>query len=424
MGRGRQTYSICATCGGWVYDWKLERSGGWCNKCQSVMPGWKSMAPGTAAADKGKSTGKGPPWRKPTAVHGTLAELSSMLERVESLTAQMAPQVDLGPVKAVQSQVQAAAAAAAPKKEVSKELELRQAINKLNRCQLEVDSSAAALQEAEDHVLQLRTKNQKAIEDAADAVLEHKRALAAYQAETVCQDPEPPQQADWQAPAVGDLFDDLDEYEEEDKAKLVKFKADMEALDKLLQAAAGQFRKFSELKQQADRFRRQAQKKRKTTEDETKNDAQEAQEQKRERKEVIDKIKQQAEHKARGAKAKTAPAAYRDAAHKFITEEGKQKDIIMMCETHVDRGRLEQVREVVARDGWKLQGTAAVPTKRSEKGTTGGEFILARTHLACTGYDLLRKRIVDNGDVDPFRGFAALNVHTRSGNVILISAYL
>eukprot|EP00959_Pyramimonas_sp_CCMP1952_P024415 512517-Pyramimonas_sp.AAC.1 len=96
----------------------------------------------------------------------------------------------------------------------------------------------------------------------------------------------------------------------------------------------------------------------------------------------------------------------------------------MMCETHVDLARLEQVREEVSRDGWKLQGTAAAPTKRSEKGTTGGEFILARTHLASTGHDLLRKRIVENGDVDPFRGFSALNVHTRSGNVILISAYL
>eukprot|EP00959_Pyramimonas_sp_CCMP1952_P190403 3982346-Pyramimonas_sp.AAC.1 len=93
----------------------------------------------------------------------------------------------------------------------------------------------------------------------------------------------------------------------------------------------------------------------------------------------------------------------------------------MMCEAHVDCNKLEQVREEVSRDGWKLSGTAAVPTKRSETGTSGGEFIVAKTHLACTGYDVLRKRMVDNGDVDPFRGFAALNVHTRSGNIILVA---
>eukprot|EP00959_Pyramimonas_sp_CCMP1952_P398439 8348566-Pyramimonas_sp.AAC.1 len=178
--------------------------------------------PGYGAVGKSKG-GKGPPWRKPTAVHGLLAELSSMLVRVEALTAQMAPQVDLGPVKAVPSQVQAAAQA--PKKEVSKELELRQAIKKLNRCQLEVEKTSSTLQDAEEKILQLCTNSEKAIEEAADA------------AETACQPPDPPL-AEWQAPAVGDLFDDLGDYEEEDRTKLKKFKANMEALDKLLQAAA------------------------------------------------------------------------------------------------------------------------------------------------------------------------------------------
>eukprot|EP00959_Pyramimonas_sp_CCMP1952_P383698 8041035-Pyramimonas_sp.AAC.1 len=58
----------------------------------------------------------------------------------------------------------------------------------------------------------------------------------------------------------------------------------------------------------------------------------------------------------------------------------------MMCETHLDGTTLEEVREKFARYGWKMMGTAAMATKRSEKCTTGGDIILARTHLARTGY--------------------------------------
>ncbi|CAK0813171.1 unnamed protein product [Prorocentrum cordatum] len=254
--------------------------------------------------------------------------------------------------------------------------------------------------------------------------MEHKRALATYQAETARQPPA--RQAEWQAPVVGDLFDDIDEYDEEDRTKLTKFKHDLEAFGKLLQMAAAQYRQFNQCKQQADTLRTHAERKRKAAEG---NEAQI-----RERKEVAENIKKQAEQNAQAAKGRVAGKATphnnavlgsegaADAGYE--RDAGGEKYMITMCETHLDGTKLEEARGKVARDGRKMMGAAAAATKRSEKGTTGGDIILSRTRLARFGHDVPRRRIVDNGEVDPFRRIAALSAHARSGNAALIAACL
>eukprot|EP00959_Pyramimonas_sp_CCMP1952_P449247 9406620-Pyramimonas_sp.AAC.1 len=46
-------------------------------------------------------------------------------------------------------------------------------------------------------------------------------------------------------------------------------------------------------------------------------------------------------------------------AHKFINEQGNDMDIIMMSETHMAKDKMKQVKVDVAKDGWKMAGTAA-----------------------------------------------------------------
>ena len=46
-----------------------------------------------------------------------------------------------------------------------------------------------------------------------------------------------------------------------------------------------------------------------------------------------------------------------------------------------------------------------------------------KSHVACTTYDTMRERIQADGGKDPFYGFTAVNLHTRAGNLVLITAY-
>eukprot|EP00959_Pyramimonas_sp_CCMP1952_P031044 651092-Pyramimonas_sp.AAC.1 len=64
-----------------------------------------------------------------------------------------------------------------------------------------------------------------------------------------------------------------------------------------------------------------------------------------------------------------------------------------------------------------MAGTAAAPTQRSEDGTSGGELILVKSHIACSTYDTIRERLQNDGEKDPFYGFTAVNLHTKAGNV-------
>ncbi|CAK0830570.1 unnamed protein product, partial [Prorocentrum cordatum] len=355
--RKRRTYTVCSGCSGWVFDWELQRSGGWCNKCDNYITGWRFR--------QGKE------------------------------------KVDLGPLIAKDQKPS----------EVPKSQALRQAISKLDQKKAALGKAASQLMEAERWLKLAQEKHDKALEEAADAEEEHEQTLRAYsnsaipaagrsQRQAAAED----EAATWKAPAVDpDLFANLEDYEAEDKEKLFRFKSDMEALASLLKKAKKQYTGFTEAKKQADAIHASHKaKKRKEIQ---------------QRKERLDRLRSDAKTKA-GGKIECGPKT-----HKYINEEGTDMYIIMMCETHIPHDKLKQVKVDVAKNGWKMTGTAAVPTKRLELGNLGGEIILAKSHIACSTYDTIRERLQVEGKKDPFYGFAAVNLHTKAGNVVLISAY-
>ncbi|CAK0878889.1 unnamed protein product, partial [Prorocentrum cordatum] len=58
------------------------------------------------------------------------------------------------------------------------------------------------------------------------------------------------------------------------------------------------------------------------------------------------------------------------------------------------------------------------------KGNTGGEIILSRYHVQATTFNHLRDLAISQRRPDPFRGFTPMVWHRRSGNLVVIAAYL
>ncbi|CAK0845035.1 unnamed protein product [Prorocentrum cordatum] len=92
-------------------------------------------------------------------------------------------------------------------------------------------------------------------------------------------------------------------------------------------------------------------------------------------------------------------------------------------ETHVTEAKLIQYRANLDVDGWKLSACAAVGTGRSAEGTSGGEWVLARSHLATTSFDRQRALMTKGRLKDPCRGWVPTVWHLRAGNLIVIAAY-
>ena len=66
----------------------------------------------------------------------------------------------------------------------------------------------------------------------------------------------------------------------------------------------------------------------------------------------------------------------------FFFRDRSEFDLDALVETHLPIARHEQISDQLRAVGWKLtEFTAARPSPRSAKGTTGGAAILARSHL-------------------------------------------
>eukprot|EP00959_Pyramimonas_sp_CCMP1952_P391152 8197292-Pyramimonas_sp.AAC.1 len=72
-------YTVCGSCSGWVFDWKLQRSGGWCDRCGDVIdsPAWRSCG------DQ-ETRGERPPWWTSNRARLTPEqELDSLIKKFE-----------------------------------------------------------------------------------------------------------------------------------------------------------------------------------------------------------------------------------------------------------------------------------------------------------------------------------------------------
>ncbi|CAK0911795.1 unnamed protein product, partial [Prorocentrum cordatum] len=442
----RQTYTVCSGCSNWVYDWKLQRTGGWCNKCNDYLSGWSEQPPSAGRSQRGD--GK-PPWAKQpvTSPADELQHIINKFQLGKGAYATAKAMVDLGPLQALQAQLTAKAPTPA---EIPKAKALRQAISNLDQKKAALAKATSQLAEAERCLGVATERHNKALEEAADAEEEHEAVLRAYSSEAIPSQDEA-SATEWKAPEVDPtLFDNLDDFEPEDKKKLLKFRSDLSSLAKLLESAQKQYTEFTELKKQADAIHASHKaKKRKAntgeeapaaapppaTDDDSKATAgSEADKQPSE--EEVQQRKDRLERSLLKLKALLLLVAiafskvffsnitqWGPKAHKFINEQGNDMDIIMMCETHLAQDQMKQVKVDVAKDGWKSAGTAAVPTKRSANGTSGGELILVKSHIACSTYDTIRERLQNDGKKDPFYGFTAVNLHTKAGNVVLVTAY-
>jgi hypothetical protein len=157
--------------------------------------------------------------------------------------------VDLGPLQALQAQLTAKAPTPA---EIPKAKALRQAISNMDQKKVALAKATSQLVEAERWLGVATERHNKALEEAADAEEEHEAILRAYSSEAIPSLDEATA-TEWKAPEVDPtLFDNLDDYEPEDKNKLLKFRSDLSSLAQLLESAQKQYTEFTELKKQAD----------------------------------------------------------------------------------------------------------------------------------------------------------------------------
>ncbi|CAK0883645.1 unnamed protein product, partial [Prorocentrum cordatum] len=356
-----RTYTVCASCGGWVYDWKLQRSGGWCDKCNDFI---------NPVLQHSKDKEK-PPWRKdgnPTLTPEQ--ELDAIIQKFEAQQGGYKVQVDLQALRDFKGQV-VEAIPKKPKREVPQSLALKQAVNKKEQAQKELDTATSAVLLAQKRMERALLAQDEAAARMEEAEFEHAKVLDEYYTRTkpspLVVPPDP--NKEWKAPEVDEaIFEDLEEYQPEERDKLLKFKADMQALAELVNNAYAQYKQSDNLAKPAKEMR--------------------------------------------------------NAHLEFLNEPGNDMDVFMMCETHLAAAKIKDVTMAVATDGWKLMATAAMSTGRSTTGTSGGECIAIRSHVAATGYDDLRRKMDKEGYCDPFVGFSAATVHLKGGNVVLVSGYL
>ena len=99
-------------------------------------------------------------------------------------------------------------------------------------------------------------------------------------------------------------------------------------------------------------------------------------------------------------------------------------DLHAVVETHLPIARYDQISDQLRAVGWKLtEFTAARPSPRSAKGTTGGAAILARSHLRVdSSLDVLScaNSVEDHQPID----FAAAIVHGCHSRILLVTGYI
>ncbi|CAK0876765.1 unnamed protein product, partial [Prorocentrum cordatum] len=408
MPKARRPCTVCAKCGGWVYDWKLQRSDGWCDRCNDVIdsPKWQTCGDQEAR-------GVQPPWWSNRPRLTPEQELDTIIKKFEEKKGSYKVDVDLQALRDFRGNV----VETIPKKrkrELPQSLALKQAVNRKEQAQKVQDEAAAKMAEAE---------------------AEHQRVLDEYSAQSKAVPPqEAPTMQGWKAPEVDEsLFEELGGYDAQDRAKLLKFKGDMQALAALVSSAHAQCKDFDELAEQAKAVQQAHKEMRRKVGDEgaiafavsggpvpqeveeTQSDDQSAVVPKREKavdekkqKAAVERIKEQSKARLREARGTApssaaassgaaAPSKGDEKAHKYLDETGNTMDIFMMCETHAIKQEIPQAKSTMALDGRRLLATPATPTRKSGTGASGGELIAIRSHIAATGYDEVRAKVQGQG---------------------------
>ncbi|CAK0897293.1 unnamed protein product, partial [Prorocentrum cordatum] len=103
---------------------------------------------------------------------------------------------------------------------------------------------------------------------------------------------------------------------------------------------------------------------------------------------------------------------------------GHQYHVLALAETRVDAGGIGDLHGKLAMDGWKMAATPAVQIHKSDVGTHGGEWVLARRDVAATTFEGYREYYLQAYKRQPFVGFSPTILRTRSGNVIVVAACL
>ncbi|CAK0818509.1 unnamed protein product, partial [Prorocentrum cordatum] len=304
--------------------------------------------------------------------------------------------------------------------------QLKEATADCSRKQETLERAAKSLEQAR---LQLE-KVQSKFDEAADAVMAaelHRLELqgAANPTETAEQsllgvDPE--------------LFESLDELEN-DKQALEQFQKQLQ--DVTHQAEAKQ-KELQALLERARSAHQAAAKRRKRGPDGEESD----------QKAMLGRIKASAQAQAREAAAGKAAGSGKGGAagsgkgpdassfdiFGSITEwgpraarflaQGQERGIVALVETHKGEKDMPDTCQSIDKDGCRLAYAAARPSDKSERGLSGGEWILAKKHVATSNFESARQSARVAGRLGPCRGFAPTVAHAESGNLVLIAAYL
>ncbi|CAK0875438.1 unnamed protein product, partial [Prorocentrum cordatum] len=111
-------------------------------------------------------------------------------------------------------------------------------------------------------------------------------------------------------------------------------------------------------------------------------------------------------------------------ARGFMRAQAESYDLVGLVETHANETATGKARSDLSRDGWKLLGTPARLTGRSATGTSGGEWMVAKKQIQTTSFEAWREAGRSKSGQDPFEGFCPTCWHLKSGNIVIVSAYL
>ncbi|CAK0891626.1 unnamed protein product [Prorocentrum cordatum] len=240
-----RTSTVCNARSAWVYDWKLARPDGWCDTRNDYMsaPQWQPQGSQETRA------GRPPWWNSRSLLPTPEQELDAIIKKFETKKGGYTLDVDVQALRDFRDMIESAAPRK-PKREMQQSSALTQAVNKKEQAQKELDSATAALLAAQKRLEEAQRAQDAAALNMEEAESEHLKVLDEYYAQS-----KPTEHLDghadqaWRAPEVDEaLVQDIDEFQPEDKAKLLKFKPDMHAYN--------QYKEFDELAKQAKELQR------------------------------------------------------------------------------------------------------------------------------------------------------------------------
>ncbi|CAK0907408.1 unnamed protein product [Prorocentrum cordatum] len=111
-------------------------------------------------------------------------------------------------------------------------------------------------------------------------------------------------------------------------------------------------------------------------------------------------------------------------AARWVASKGKRYQMLALVETHVGAFKAHDAALTWSKGDWRVSECDALPIMRSTTGTTGGELILARKHVACFTFDGLRHQAQVTYGQDPCCGFAPTAWHHKAGNIVALAFYV